>query len=627
MGFLSPWAFLFALALPVVVVFYLLKRKRVVRLVPSTVLWQRFLAETQASAPFQKLRHNWLLLLQLLLLLLVVFALTRPYFAGQTGLGALQIVILDASASMQATDVPPSRFDQARQEALALVDGLKTGLGAKSQQMLVMVAGANAEVKQSATTEKSALRRALTAAEVSDSPTRLTEALRVAETLLRDRPDAQVHLFSDGAGVDLSEFEKKDLPLVFHRIGERSRNLGLVSLDVKANPENPAQRALFTSVVNHSGVAADVAVDLLFDGQLLESRPLSVGATNTVPLVFVADQSRDGVFTVRLRHDDDLAADNEASVVSRLPVPVRVLMVSRGNRFLEKAIRAAAPNIEVSTAANFDGADGVDGRFDVVVLDDVVPRVWPTGNVLAIHVANTNWFDGPIGSVEAPAIVDWKNTHPLLRFVGFDTVQVAQSLAVRTPSWAVSLVDSPTAPLVIAGELGRQRVVWIGFDTLQSTWPLRISFPIFVANAIGWLNPASAIDERLSLRAGDPFRFPLGEAWTPEGPAAEARVTLPGGVERVVPLDPKSRELVFGDTGRRGVYQVRLGTNSISFAANVLDVAESDLRPAEALSLGRRGSVTATTERRANLEYWRWFALAGLVVLMGEWWWFHRRTA
>ena len=68
MSFLSPIAFAFAAAILVVVVFYLLKRKRVVKLVPSTLLWQKFLAETQASAPFQKLRHNWLLLLQILLL-------------------------------------------------------------------------------------------------------------------------------------------------------------------------------------------------------------------------------------------------------------------------------------------------------------------------------------------------------------------------------------------------------------------------------------------------------------------------------------------------------------------------------------------------------------------------------
>ncbi len=626
MSFLSPLAFLFALSLPVVVVFYLLKRKRVVRLVPSTVLWQRFLAETQASAPFQKLRNSWLLLLQLLLLLLVVFALARPYFAGQAGLGALQIVILDASASMQAVDENPSRFDKARREALTLVDGLKTGFGADSQQMLVMVAGANAEVKQSATSEKAALRRALESAEVTDSPTRLTEALRVAETLLRDRPNAEVHLFSDGAGVDLAEFEKKDLKLVFHRVGQRDNNLGLVSLDVKANPENPAQRAIFTSVVNYSGAPVDAMVELLFDNQLVETRPISAGPTNTTPLVFVADQPRDGIFTVRLKHEDDLAADNEASIVSRLPVPVRVLLVTRGNRFLEKAINAAGPTIELSIAADFDGSGA---PFDIVVLDDVAPSMWPSRNLLAIHVANTNWFPGGVGTLEGPPVVDWKNTHPLLRFVGFDTVQVAQSLAVQTPSWAVSLVDSTASPLVLAGELGRQRIVWVGFDTLQSTWPLRISFPIFVANVMDWLNPASAIGERLSLRAGDPFRFPLGDAFPleAEGAATEARIILPGGGERTVPMDPKARELVFGETAKRGVYRVRLGTNELAFAANLLDPVESHLKPADELSLGRRGTVAATTERRANLEYWRWFAVAGLVVLMGEWWWFHRRTA
>src|SRR5438034_9743031 len=80
MKFLAPVAFAFAAAIPVVVLFYLLKRKRVVKLVSSTLLWQRFLAETQASAPFQKLRKNWLLILQIILLLLAVFALSRPYF-------------------------------------------------------------------------------------------------------------------------------------------------------------------------------------------------------------------------------------------------------------------------------------------------------------------------------------------------------------------------------------------------------------------------------------------------------------------------------------------------------------------------------------------------------------------
>ncbi len=620
MSFLSPLAFLFALSLPAVVVFYLLKRKRVVKLVPSSLLWQKFLAETQASAPLQRLRHNWLLLLQLLLLLLLVLALARPYFAGKTGEAALQIVIIDASASMQATDETPSRFEKARIEALQLVDGLKTGFSQDNQQMLLMVAGANAEVKQSATSEKAALRRALQAAQVTDSPTRLADALRVAETLTRDKPNAEIHLFSDGAGVDLSEFETKDLRLVFHRVGTRGNNQGIVTLDVKPNPEDPAKRALFTSIANFSDASVDTTVELLFDGQLVETKPVTLGATNTTPVVFLAAQPRDGVFTVRLTAKDDLAADNQASVVSLLPQPVRVLLVTRGNRFLEKALGGAAPNVELATATDFTETGA---KFDLVVLDDVPPAAWPTGNVLAIHVASTNWFDGGIGGLEAPPIVDWKNTHPLLRFVSFDNVQIASSLAIRTPSWAVSLVDSPTSPLVVAGELGRQRIVWIGFDTLQSTWPLRISFPIFIANAVDWLNPATAKADRFQLHAGDAFRLPLGDFGQP----TSATVTTPDGAVKEIPLGPQARELVFGDTSKQGTYRIALGTNQLAFCANLLDSAESNITPRNELSLGRHGEVTATTLKRANLEWWRWFAAGALAVMMAEWWWYHRRTA
>src|SRR5688572_9739088 len=175
MSFLAPAAAFFALALPVVVVFYLLKRKRVVKLVASTLLWQKFLADTQASAPFQRLRHNWLLILQLLLLALVVFALMRPYFSGNARESSLRVVILDGSASMQATDEKPSRFEKARAEALQWVDGLRDG-----EQMMVLLAGPSTEVKQSPTSYKAALRRALQSAAPSDSPTRLADALKTA---------------------------------------------------------------------------------------------------------------------------------------------------------------------------------------------------------------------------------------------------------------------------------------------------------------------------------------------------------------------------------------------------------------------------------------------------------------
>ena len=254
------------------------------------------------------------------------------------------------------------------------------------------------------------------------------------------------------------------------------------------------------------------------------------------------------------------------------------------------------------------------------MLDNITPISWPKQNVIAIHTAQTNWFNG-VKKVESPAIVDWKASHPLLRFVNFDNVGIAESLVVTTPTWAVSLVESPETPLIIAGELTRQRVVWIGFDTLQSTWPLRISFPIFIANAVDWLNPANERASRLTIKAGDPFRMAVPEN------VATAEITLPDGSTRTRALDGAKRELLFGDTIKQGVYRVRAGTNNVTFCVNLLDSAETDITPHSEIQLGQYAKVSSTTTRQANLEIWRWFALTALFILMFEWWYYHKRTA
>ncbi len=611
MNFLAPVAFAFAAALPVVVLFYLLKRKRIVKLVPSTVLWQKFLAETQASAPFQRLRKNWLLILQLLLLSVLVFALARPYFAAKLKPAQLRVVILDASASMKSTDESPSRFEKARAEALKWVDSL-----AGQDQMVVLQAGASTEVKQSATSSKAALRRALNSCAASDSPTRLVPALRMAESLVRDQKDAQIHLFSDGAASGLDEFENKALPLVYHKVGRRSDNIGITALDARANPENPRQRAIYVNVGNWSTNARSADLELLLDGSARETRPVTVPPGDSSAQVFVVDQARDGVFTLRLHAKDDLAADDEASIVSTLPKPVHVLLVTRGNRFLEKALRATL-NVNLSVATDLtDRARG----FDFVVLDQVAPSVWPAGNVLAIGVAQPAWLQAPV-TLTAPPIVDWKSSHPLLRYAGFDNVQISKSLAVKTPSWAVSLADAPEASLMLAGELGRQRILWIGFDLLESNWPLRVSFPIFIANAVEWLNPANARGAQLLVKGGEAFRLALAQ------PAETATVTFPNGETKKLPVDPRANEFVFAETYQQGVYHLEVGTNQTLFCVNLLDAAESNTKPRDELRLGKYAKVSATVMQRANMELWRSIAACALLFLLFEGWYYHRRTA
>src|SRR5712671_771523 len=109
MSFLSPIALsLFALSVPLVLLYFLKVRRRE-RTVSSLLLWSTSLRDREASAFFQRL-HRDPLLLQLLALLMLALALARPV-ATVMGQGARKVVVvLDTSASMKAQDVSPSRF-------------------------------------------------------------------------------------------------------------------------------------------------------------------------------------------------------------------------------------------------------------------------------------------------------------------------------------------------------------------------------------------------------------------------------------------------------------------------------------------------------------------------------------
>ena len=214
MSFLAPAAFVFAAALPAVVFFYLLKRRRTTTLVSSTLLWERFLAEARFSAPFRKLRFHALLFFQLLAVSLAVLALARPYLpSGAMLQGRLHVVILDGSASMQATDVSPSRFEAARKKVLELIRAMRD----RDRTALILAAG-HTEVKQSPTSNKARLRAAAAECRPADAAGDLTEALRLAKSLVRDRPDARIHLFSDGVTEAVNEkgdmFEEERLAAV-----------------------------------------------------------------------------------------------------------------------------------------------------------------------------------------------------------------------------------------------------------------------------------------------------------------------------------------------------------------------------------------------------------------------------
>src|SRR5262245_23838856 len=136
MSFLAPLALgLGVIAGPIILLYMLRLRRREVQ-VSSTLLWQQLLRDREANAPWQRLRRNLLLLLQLLILAALVIALARPFVEVPTVTTGRIALLIDASASMNATDVEPNRFEAAKQQAVSIVDTL----GAQDSLAVIRVA-------------------------------------------------------------------------------------------------------------------------------------------------------------------------------------------------------------------------------------------------------------------------------------------------------------------------------------------------------------------------------------------------------------------------------------------------------------------------------------------------------
>src|ERR671913_1186067 len=104
--FLNPWfaALAAAIAIPSLLILYFLKLRRREMAVSSTFLWKKSIQDLQVNAPFQKLRRNLLLLLQLILLALLLLALSKPVANYAPGPGKTTVILVDHSGSMSTRD-------------------------------------------------------------------------------------------------------------------------------------------------------------------------------------------------------------------------------------------------------------------------------------------------------------------------------------------------------------------------------------------------------------------------------------------------------------------------------------------------------------------------------------------
>lgn len=631
---LGTW--LLAALVPVgIFALYFLKLKRKPLVVSSTYLWRKSLEDLRVNSLWQRLRRNLLLWLQLLAAGLALLALLRPATA-RTESGTRRVFLIDNSASMSAIDVAPSRLDLAKRRALERIDQMSPGDAA----MVIAFADA-ALVRCSYTADRGQLRRAIEGIEPTARITDIAEALTIAAGLANpertgeeeaEPVPATVLLFSDGNFPRLADFSLGNLRLEYNAFGTSADNVAITALAPRASEKHPDRVDLLARVHNFGTNAVQGAAELTVDGRSADLQRLTIPPGAEQPILFRLAASQSSAVSVRWAEPDLLSLDNEAWAVIEPPRPIRVLVIGPENLVLKavlstKAVaQRAAVNYRPASFAQQDlSAQREVAAYDVVILDRCLPKGMPGVPCFLIGAVPAELVPPGVSPIEAPAILNWKTNHPILRFLDLDDVSVARSMPVLVPKGADRLIESNQGPLLLTVPRGVHTDLIQTFPLVdddgvwRTDWPLRLSFPLYMLNVLKTLGRADE-DRAPSIRPGQAARL--------RAPAGVRRATVrgPDGSSFEVPRQANGDFEILA-TERLGLYSVQMGAETRRFAVNLFDERESSILPAPQVDIGSVQVADSTHLLTSRRELWKWATLAAFGILLAEWYIYAQRVS
>ncbi|HVU04461.1 MAG TPA: VWA domain-containing protein [Polyangiaceae bacterium] len=595
---------------------YVLKLRRRPVAVPFSPIWQRVLRDKDASELFSRLRSLLSLLLQLVIAGLVIAALADPRPAAGAGEGRSVVVLVDTSASMQATDVLPSRIDVAKKKAAELVSGLGS-----ADRMLVAKMDASVAPLTTMTGEPADLRDGILRLEATETHADVRRALAFALDALRGAPHPEIVVVSDGAGFTKEDTEGLDLGAVkvsFAPIGASGRNVAVTGFSVRRYPLDASRYEVLLEVTNTNDAPADVELSLLGDGEVVDVTRLSLKPNERLPRVYgdLGGASRKLEARIKLTSaKDELPADDRAYALMPERRRARVQVVTKGNTYLEAAL-LLDEYLDVTTVGPAEYR--ADGPFDVTIFDGVGGALPEHGGALYLDMPAEG---GPL-KLGKPltdfGFDSWDRKSPILRFMAVENVQVARGHALVPEASDHVVGASESGPILVSGRRDARPFVALGFDPRNSDLVLRVAWPLFVLNVIHTFAEEDA-SYLSAYRTGEPWKLPV------PGEGTVAWVKDPGGVVHEVPVQD-GRASLFGE--RAGFYELSLaeGAPGTLFAANLSDPAESRIEPGKSFSVGKTaaGKVEGFSVG-VRREIWVYLVAAAVLLSVLEWFSYHRR--
>lgn len=455
------WPLGFLILLPFIVLLYILKEKAEDRRVSSLYLWQEAYRSLEARTPWEKLRNNLLLYLQLFLTLLLILALCGPYFnRGQKNWKDV-VIALDTSGSMnsiyyeEGKVTKRTRLEEAKERAIRYVDSLPA-----DTRVTLVTASQNAELVFTGKTDRHSIKEELREIKGSDLPGNLSSAVSLVKAMSAQWESCQTVFFTD------EPVDTEGLSAAEEYLGSPGANLAVTQVSHRRTEDGKTD--ILVQVENTGASEMASGVNLYLDGELEEIQAVSLKPGEHTVLYFRDVSVKESV-AAQLNEGDDLDSDNTAYDCIRDRETQTILLVSEKNVFLEKALM----NLENAEVYKTNDVTGLEQNtdYDFYVFDGMLPEKLPKkGSLLIINPEES--IDG-LFTIEGETEGVWVEERGTEFGFGVSALK-----EIKTPSWAKSFYQAGEYGAGFSGEKNGRTITVLAFDIHGSEWPLLPQFPL-----------------------------------------------------------------------------------------------------------------------------------------------------
>ena len=514
-----PLGLLLLIAIPILIIIYIIKNKYKEKVVSSSYVWELSKKFIKKKHPLNTIANLLNLIMQCLCIAFLSFSLADPVFNFQNG-AENEVYILDASASMaMKNENGESRFLEAKNEIKNLVNDTPNG-----STYTLIVSDSNARTLCQNIEDKEIFNSILDRVEIDYAESELNNAISLAQTISSQGEGSHFSLFTD-KNVKVNE------AITAYNVADTTKNYAISDLRIDKEVEEEIPYIILEADVTSFNEDTTLEVEFIMDetslGKVEEEVKQNKVTTFTLKLENTDDKySNFESLKATILNEDYLKEDSEYIIYYSTDFDTtNILIVSNSPFYFESAFNALNNNnlkitYTVISPALYSLSGGTVG-YDVVLFDGYSPERLPVDSAVWLFncgesIPDSGFYVQKEFTVEDPGIeLTYANNNDDLLYEELTKDLVKRNITIKTylrytlTSRFTTLLSYDNLPFVFAGrnEYNQKQIVF-NFDLHNSNLPLLADFIIMMRNFVTYSNPSILTDFNYSVSDEVTFTFP-----------------------------------------------------------------------------------------------------------------------